>query len=259
MSTEVSTNDLETAATRTDHIVSGRRCDHYFFLTMAVLILGTVFLGFAKTYFLAGMFRAPLPSWVIQVHGAAFTAWTLLLILQTSLVSAGRLDVHRRLGMAGFGLACAMVILGAMAGTDLLRRNGATFGVNAKAFYAATLGDMVIFGTLVYFAYRARFNPSAHKRLILIATTTLMEAAINRWPFAILERAPFMIDVFAYTFLLLLVAYDLWSTRKIHRATLWGGLFLVIMQQLELPIGKTALWQSFASWALERAKSIHGG
>jgi hypothetical protein len=75
-----------------------------------------------------------------------------------------------------------MVVLGVMAGTDLLRRNGGGFGVNAKTFYAGTLGDMVIFGTLIFAAFRARFNPAAHKRLILIATITLMEAAINRWP-----------------------------------------------------------------------------
>jgi hypothetical protein len=86
-----------------------------------------------------------------------------------------------------------------------------------------------------------------------------MEAAINRWPFAIIERAPFMIDVFAYSFLLMLVAYNLWSMRKVHRATLWGGLFLVVMQQLELPVGKTAVWQGFATWALDRVKSISGG
>jgi hypothetical protein len=247
-----------TTASKLGHLDGERRYERYFFSGMAVLILGTVFLGFARTYFLAGVFQAPLPSWVIHLHGAAFTAWILLLIVQTSLVSAGRVGVHRRLGMAGFALACLMVVLGAMAGTDLLRRDGGGFGVNAKAFYAGTLGDMVIFGTLIFFAFRARFNPAAHKRLILIATITLMEAAINRWPFAVIERAPFMIDVFAYTFLLLLVAYDLWSMRAVHRATIWGGLFLVVMQQLELPIGKTAVWQNFATWALERAKSIHG-
>jgi hypothetical protein len=259
MSTDVGPRGPFIPAAKLDHTAARRQYERYFFSGMAVLILGTVFLGFAKTYFLAGVFRAPLPSWVIHIHGAAFTSWILLLIMQTSLVSAGRVDVHRRLGMVGFGLACVMVVLGAMAGTDLLRRDGTGFGVNAKAFYAGTLGDMVIFGTLIFFAFRARFNPAAHKRLILIATITLMEAAINRWPFAIIQRAPFMIDVFAYCFLLLLVAYDLWSIRKVHRATMWGGLFLVVMQQLELPIGRTAVWQSFATWALERAKSIHGG
>ena len=30
------------------------------------------------------------------------------------------------------------------------------------------------------FAFRERFNPAAHKRLILIATITLMEAAMNQ-------------------------------------------------------------------------------
>jgi hypothetical protein len=234
-----------------------RRYERYFFSGMAWLIFGAVFLGFAKTYFLAGIFRAPLPSWVIHVHGAAFTSWVLLLIVQTSLVSMGRIAIHRRLGMFAFGLACVMVGLGVMAGTDLLRRNGAAMGAGAKAFYAATLGDMVIFGTLVYFAFRERFNPAAHKRLILIATISLLEAAINRWPFAIFHQSPLMIDVVAYSFLIFLVAYDLWSTHRVHRATIWGGIFLVVLQELELPIGSTAVWQNFATWVLERTKTLH--
>jgi hypothetical protein len=116
---------------------------------------------------------------------------------------------------------------------------------------------MVILGTLIYFAFRERFHPSSHKRLIVIATITLMEAAINRWPFPIFQRSPFMIDVVVYFFLILLVAYDLWSTHRVHRATIWGGLFLTIMQELELPIGSTAVWQSFATWVLDRTKTFH--
>ncbi len=235
------------------------RRERCFFMGMAVLLLATVSLGFAKTYYLAGMFKAPLPSWVIHVHAVAFTSWIVLLIVQTSLVSAGRVDIHRRLGMVGFGLACVMVVLGVMAGTDLLRRGGAALGADAKAFYAATLGDMLIFGVLVFLAYWARCKPAVHKRLIVIATITLMQAAINRWPFEVLEREPFLIDVIPSLFVLLLVAYDLWSLRRVHRATLWGGLFLIVMQELEVPIGRTAAWQSFASWVLERVTSVHGG
>lgn len=242
---------------KSDQAPAKRRYERYFFSVMALLILGTVFLGFAKTYFLAGVFRAPLPSWVIHVHGAAFTSWILMLIVQTSLVSMGRTDIHRRLGRIAFGLACVMVVLGVMAGTDLLRRNGAAMNAGAKAFYAATTGDMVIFGTLLYFAFRERFNPAAHKRLILIATITLLEAPINRWPFEIFQQSPWMIDVVAYSFLVLMVAYDLWSTHRVHRATIWGGLFLVVMQELELPIGRTAVWQSFATWVLERSSTFH--
>ena len=83
------------------------RLDRYFFPGMALLMLATVFWGFARTYYLAGVFRAPLPNWLVHVHGAVFSCWILLLVTQTSLVAANRVDVHRKLGLLGFGLACA--------------------------------------------------------------------------------------------------------------------------------------------------------
>jgi FtsH-binding integral membrane protein len=206
--------------------------------------------GFARTYYLAGVFRAPLPSLIVHLHGAAFSCWILLLVTQASLVSAGRVDIHRRLGIAGFLLACLMIILGVLAATGSLVRHGGPPGQDPKFFYIIPLTDMLIFATLVFFAFRARSNPPAHKRLILVATVALMIAAIARWPLAIIDRnPPVMGALFSYFFLLILVAYDLWSTRKIHRATLWAGAFLIIVQQIRIPIGKTAAWHAFATWA----------
>jgi hypothetical protein len=137
----------------------GCRFDHIFFSAMALLMLVTVFVGFAPTYYLAGVFHAPLPSTIIHVHGAVFTCWILLLVTQTSLVSAGRVDIHRRLGMAGFLLACLMVIVGVLAATDSLVREAGPAGRDAKFFYIVPLTDMLIFATLVVLACRARFNP----------------------------------------------------------------------------------------------------
>jgi hypothetical protein len=54
--------------------------------------------------------------------------------------------------------------------------------------------------------------------------------------------------------LLTLASYDLWSTRKIHRATLWAGAFLIILQQSCFPIGQTAAWHAFASWVQTHAR-----
>src|SRR5215831_4753970 len=99
-----------------------KQLDHYFFPGMALLILATVFLGFAQSYYLAGMLRAPLPNLLIHVHGAAFSIWILLFLVQTSVVTAGRVDVHRRLGLVGVGLASLMVPLGVLAAVDSLRR-----------------------------------------------------------------------------------------------------------------------------------------
>ncbi|PYU73132.1 MAG: hypothetical protein DMG49_06685 [Acidobacteria bacterium] len=221
----------------------GRRYDHVFFSAMALLILATVFAGFARTYYLAGVFRAPLPSLTIHLHGAAFSCWVLLLVTQVSLISAGRVDIHRRFGIAGFLLACLMVILGVLAATDAL-----------VLFYIVPLSDMLIFGTLVFFAFRARGNPPAHKRLILIATTALLIAAFGRWPFDLVRGNPVMAGLSSYIFLLFLVAYDLWSMRKVYRATLWAGAFLILVQQIRIPIGKTGAWHAFASWAQSVAR-----
>src|SRR5438552_1113346 len=154
------------------------RFDDVFFSTMAVLMLVTVFVGFARTYYLAGMFRAPLPSLIIHVHGVAFSCWMLLLITQTTLVSAGRVDIHRRLGIAGFLLACAMVVVGVLAANDQLVRESGPVGRDAQFFYIVPMTSMLMFATLIVFGFRARSNPPAHKRLILIATLTLMVAAI---------------------------------------------------------------------------------
>src|SRR5712671_594335 len=140
-------------------VLPGRRFDHFFFSSMALLMLATVFLGFAPTYYLAGVFRAPLPSLIIHLHGAAFSCWILLLVTQASLVSAGRVDIHRRLGIAGVLLACLMVILGVLAATDSLVREAGPAGRDPKFFYIIPLTDMLIFATLVFFAFRARSNP----------------------------------------------------------------------------------------------------
>jgi len=126
--------------------------------------------------------------------------------------------------------------------------------MDPKVFYIIPITDMLVFATLVFFAFRARFNPPAHKRLILVATVALMIAAIARWPLAMVHRNPIRAALFSYLFLLVLVAYDLWSTRKVYRATLWAGAFLIFVQQIRMPIGQTAAWRAFASWVLSHAR-----
>src|SRR6516225_12346300 len=90
------------------------RYDNLFFSGMAAVALIAVLVGFARTYFLAGMFRAPLPNLLVHIHGAAFTLWIILFLTQISLVTVHRVDLHRRLGLLGFVLALMMIVLGTM-------------------------------------------------------------------------------------------------------------------------------------------------
>jgi len=208
---------------------------------------------------LAGVFKAPLPSLIIHIHGVVFSSWILLLLAQTSLVAVGRVDLHRPLGLLGFGLACLLVIVGLLAATDSLARHFAAGepGVGAGAFYAIPITDMLIFATLIYFAFRQRFNPSAHKRLILIATITLLDAAFGRWPIPVAWWDLRVAQMCCYALLLLLIAYDLWSTRKVQRPTLFASLLLVVLQQVPGPIGRTVPWQSLATHVQNLARSFN--
>jgi hypothetical protein len=49
---------------------------------------------------------------------------------------------------------------------------------------------------------------------------------------------------------LLLTAFDGITLRRVHRATLWAGLFVMVSQHLLIPIGMTPAWRSFARLVL---------
>jgi hypothetical protein len=105
-----------------------------------------------------------------------------------------------------------------------------------------------MFSTLIYFAFHNRFNPAAHKRLILIAMLAILDAAFDRWPISAAWWGNRVTPLLCtYPLLLLLMGYDWWSTRKIQRVTLWASGFLVVAQQGRDLIGHTAAWQSFAT------------
>jgi hypothetical protein len=230
----------------------GRRFDHVFFPGLAWLMLIIVFVGFAPSYYLAGVLRSPLPSVAIHVHALVFSCWIALLIAQTSLTVVGRVDIHRRLGIAGFILACSMLFVGVWAATDQLARESHVR--DPLGFYIFPLANVVAFAVLTVFAYRARFDSAAHKRLIIVASTALMAAPIARWHLhGFLHTRAFGVSAtiaerLSYIFLLLLMAYDLWATRRVHRATVWAGAFLIIFQQSALYFGRTWVWHAFAGW-----------
>ena len=228
------------------------RSDDVFFSAMAVVALIVVLIGFARTYFLAGLFRAPLPNLLVHIHAVAFTLWIILFITQISLVTARRVDLHRRLGLLGFVLAIVMIVLGTLAASDRLARHVAQPGTDTveevRAFYAVPLGDMLMFSAFVYLGYRNRFQPAVHKRLMWFATLSLLDAGFDRWPVFDPYSLP-VVHLICYTpLLLLLIGYDWWSTGKVQRVTIWSAIFLVVVQQIRHPLSHTAAWQTFAAW-----------
>ena len=221
--------------------------EHWFFWGMSVLVAAIAFIGFSRTYFLAGFFHArPLPGPIVHVHGALFTGWILLLVVQTSLAASGRADLHRRLGLAGLVLAPLVAAFGIIVATEMVRRLAAVPSIDAKGIFAVALSEIAGFAVPVFFAFRLRRRPAVHKRLILIGTIAMTTAGFGRWPIPFLLHKPLPAMLAAFSLLLLVGAYDLVSMRKIHRATALAGLWVVLIELTGVAVGHTAIWRAFA-------------
>ncbi len=222
--------------------------DRKFFSGMALASLLTVVAGFAPSYFLKGHFGGPTLSPLLHAHGALFTAWMVLFLVQSLLVAAKRTDLHRRLGFAAGLVAVAMPLLGAAVAIDAARRGVSPLGAPSPlVFLAIPLGDIVVFSTLVAAGFAFRRRSEIHKRLMLLATIGLLTPAIARMPL-ISGGGPLVYFGLTDLFVAACLVYDRVTLGRFSRAFLWGGLFLVVSQPLRLAIALTPAWHAFAGW-----------
>jgi hypothetical protein len=227
--------------------------DRRFFTGMALAMAATAFVGFAPTYYLAGLNDAPTPVLTpsVHVHGALSTAWMLLLAGQTLLIARGRADIHRLTGMAGAVLAAAILVSGVMLALASERRvhTDANAGTMADpyVFVMFPLAAVSIFAAFAVAGVLNRSRPDAHKRLMLLATMSLLGPALARIVTQVLH-IPGALGALALInlFLAALAAYDVATRGRLHPATLWGGGFLLLSEPLRVAIAFTEPWQAFA-------------
>ncbi|HWO12228.1 MAG TPA: hypothetical protein VNN80_22185, partial [Polyangiaceae bacterium] len=80
------------------------RSERLFYGGAAAFVAASVFVGFWRSYLLRGLVAPPSFSFSplslrIHVHAGVFLGWIVLFIVQVALVSAGRRDLHRKLGL----------------------------------------------------------------------------------------------------------------------------------------------------------------
>lgn len=233
---------------------SDRQTERRFFLILASLIALFVFVGFARTYYLRPLFLpAPLTP-LVHLHGLVFTLWVILLVVQTQLVAAGRTSIHRRLGIAGIVIAVLMEVFGVLVPLAAAKDGDHLKGMTVAATMAIQLMNTVtfplLFGAAIYF----RRQPAMHKRLILLASLAIMSPAyvriLRQCCTVIPVRPVFIAYLLVDLTVLALCVYD-WRTQgRIHRATLWGGLLVLVAHPLRFWLGTTTGWERIATWLI---------
>ena len=251
---------------RGDTVPQARKPRRLFYIVVAFAMAIVVFVGFGPTFY----FRAvtgpalhlpPLPSPLVWVHGFVFSSWMLLLLLQTTLVRNGKVNWHRKIGVVAVTLAALMVVLGSAAQVAQTRRDVAAHfkPLDVVAENTATISallSMVIFAALIVAAVRSRRRPESHKRLMLLATVVLLQAATGRIAGVSALVAPVVVPfVPAVTFglvdvfILALALHDLSTTGRLSRVTVWGALPILLVQAVSLtPFYGSAVATRFTLW-----------
>jgi hypothetical protein len=230
---------------------------------MAAACVLLAFGGFAPTYWLQLAPRTFIGSPLVHLHAVLFSAWILFFLVQTMFASRGRLERHRSSGLLGVSLATAMVLVGGAAATEAMKdRLAAGLGDAARAFFIVPISLIALFAGFVFAAIANVRRPEAHKRLMVLATTTIIPPAIARIAFAVsvgvapgmrpglgpLRTADSVVasGLVADAFVLMGMIYD-WRTRgRPHSAYIVGGVTLVAVQILRAPMSTTQWWYAFA-------------
>ena len=235
------------------------------FLWLAILALLIAVLGFTPTYWAQLAAGTTNASPLIHLHALAFTAWPLLLVSQALRIKRGKLRNHRAWGIAGISLATVMMIVGiATAVVAMQTRLANGEGDAARAFLIVPITGVSVF--YLYFM-AAAFNftrPDWHKRFVIVATSSVLQAAMARFVFfanhgmgpgirpTSFPSAPATAPLVGSLLLDLMVVYGMvidWRRDgRPHPAWLWGLGGLLIVQLARAPLSTTSAWLTFADW-----------
>lgn len=211
---------------------------------ISIAFLVTAFAAFAPSYYLKVVTQAPRLSPLLHVHAAVFTAWLVLLFVQSALVATHRVGLHRRLGMVGALLAALMFPLGIATAIDAAQRGATKPGLDPLVFLIFPLGQVLLFSAFIGAALWNRARPDFHRRYILVATACLMTPAIARFP--IVGERPILCLVLSALFVVAGMIHDWTSDRRVHRAYIIGCLALLVSGPLRFAAGQSAAWHALA-------------
>lgn len=204
-----------------------RTVDRYFYAGMAWWLVFVTVTGFAPRSFAILGGTMANPPLVVHMHAFVMLAWTVLLALMASLSIANRMDLHRRLGLASLVVGPAVLVM--LTAVTVVRQQdsaGTPAAPLVNNILFLQIRSILLFPTFFIWALATRQrDPQTHKRMMLLATLMLIDAAIARMSWLPFNRFP--IDYLAvHLYLLLLIvpalAFDVVRMGRVHRAWWWG-------------------------------------
>jgi hypothetical protein len=222
--------------------------DRLFFTGMMLAMALTAFAGFAPSFYLrSASYAGPPLTSLVMFHGVLMTVWMLANVVQTSLIAASNRQLHRTLGWLFAALALLIVVTGPQVGIGTIRRGALPPGLTPEQFFVLPMAGALMFAIFVGLGVWRRNNAQAHKRLMLLATISILDAAIARMP-GMFELGPLAFFAVADAFIIVGAVYDYAARGRVHRVWIYGGLAIVVSQVARLAISTTTAWASFVQF-----------
>lgn len=226
-----------------------------FYRRMAWFIVAIVFIGFAPSFYLKPLglsYPRPNPPLVpnLILHGLVFTAWVGVFLAQVSLVSMGRRDLHRKLGVAGMALGAAMIPVMYLTAVWQVARASQPPFTDPLTWTVVPLVGIPVFALLLGRGWRESSRDlQAHKRLMLGLMIILTQPAIARSPMAPPSLLGFSLQsAIAWFVFVPLFIWDRRTLGRLHWATSFGaGCFALIIAAQILFLATPGLWSGFAA------------
>lgn len=229
-----------------------------FYTGMALVMLLVACAGFLPSLIQTSRRHAPV-SVLVGLHGVLFFAWLIIFPVQSRLVSARRVALHRKLGVAAALVLALMVPLACATTIGMIKRGFDLSGdlrieADPRAEAALQLGWLLVFSVFVITALAYRGRPEVHRRLMLFANIALMPAALahligHSSRLAALPKGIIMIPM--SMFLAAAIVYDRVKARKFRPLTFGVGMGMFLFGPVTASvIGPSAAWHHLVSLAI---------
>jgi len=184
---------------------------------------------------------------VIHLHAAVYAGWLVLFITQVNLVSNSQMVLHRRLGKGGAVYGVMMIVVGLLTTfSRFATRIEAGRLEEAQRALLYPLTDMLIFPVFFGAAIAYRKKPEIHKRLMVVASTYLLIAAVLRLPFLGSPRSQILFLSIWLSPIFLGMIYDFITRRMVHPVYIVGAVVLAISGFRD-PLRSTKIWLEFTN------------
>ena len=218
-----------------------------FYIGVSVLLGVFAVTGFWATYFgplVRGTIAQPL---LIHVHATVFVGWLALFLAQATLAATGHLSWHQKLGRVGIGYGFLLIGVGLF--TTVMRSAGQVLaGENGARLLYVGFADMALFSSFFVAAIALRRKPELHRRLMLVAATILLVAAVGRMPFLRIGPLSVHLRLMVWAMpILLAIVYDFSSRRRFHPVYALG-LGALVVRIYSVPLSQTETWSAVTRW-----------